>query len=156
MDGFSTSGYWLATIIVRGTLGSDIHVILDKVEAFGEFGALDRQRMEQNMAKFFPEMKRPGGLVRSSNANVSYMDAEPQPRDVNSPAVAFWLPYDLGPNITAEDAYKDFDDKVFVPLEDLFFRFFGLEMKSTLPNEMLPASLLQQSTGRMIQGKWNS
>jgi hypothetical protein len=140
MAGYLTPLDWLATLIVCGALITDFRVILDKIEDFEEFGALDRPRLENYIVKYCLEVKE---LVRNSNANISYNGAEPRPRDVDGAVVAFWLPYDLGANVTAETAYRDFDDKVFILLEDLFFRFFGLDKNSKLPNEMLPASMLQ-------------
>lgn len=155
LQGLPSPNKWLATLIVRGALVTDVRIVMEKIEDIGEFGSLNGQGLEKYIEKRFPETKK-FELVRDPTANLSCRDLEPDKRDYNSPVVAFWLPYDLGPNITAEDAYKDFDDKVFIPLEDLFFRFFGLAKNLKRPNEMLPASLLQQSAGRTFKGKWNN
>jgi len=138
--GYAAPMCWLATVIVRGALTTDLDVIMHRIEEFGEFGALNRQKLERYIEKYRPEVK---GIVRNPNANLSSGDLEPGKRHHDSLVMAFWLPYDMGLNITAEDACRAFDDEVFIPLEDLCFRFFGLPKDLNLAPEMLPASLLR-------------
>lgn len=60
------------------------------------------------------------------------------------PVVAFWLPHNLGQDITPEMLYENFDEEVFIPLEDLFFRFFGLKCDSKTTYELCSAKFLKK------------
>jgi hypothetical protein len=59
------------------------------------------------------------------------------------PVVAFWLPHNLGQDITLEMLYEKFDEELFIPLEDLFFRFFGLKCDSKTPYKLCSARFLK-------------
>jgi len=106
---------------------------MDRIEVLGEFGVLNRQALE----RIWPKDRK---LVRHLDTGLSRSPTG----DHDSPVIAFWLPCNLGQKINVEVIYKVFDKGVFVPLEDLFFRFFGLKNDSSLPNEMLFAPFLQK------------
>jgi len=137
MEGYIAPINWLATLIVRGAVVTDLHAILGNIEVFGEFGILDWEELQV----FWPKDRK---LEWNPGADI----VEPRTGNRDSPVVAFWLPYNIDERVSVEAIYKAFDEEIFIPLEDLFFRFFGLAIDPSLPNEMRPALLLQGFNGR--------
>ncbi|KAI9055695.1 hypothetical protein LZ554_000638 [Drepanopeziza brunnea f. sp. 'monogermtubi'] len=133
LDGYLPPVYWLATLIVRGTVVENLNFIMNRIELIGELGKLDRIEM----MKFWPTTRK---LVRNLNAGI-----KPPERNVkDSHLLAFWLPRSMGPSVTIENIYEEFDAKVFIPLESLCFEFFGLETNTELANEKLSAGALKE------------
>lgn len=87
-----------------------MHDLLDRIETLGEFGTLKRDLVLKIWSSTQRLMKDPNaGSCKALTGNHDW------------PVVAFWLPHDLGRNITPEMLYEKFDEEVFIPLEDLFF-----------------------------------
>jgi hypothetical protein len=133
LDGYTSPLLWLATLIVRGAVVTNLHFLLDRIEIFGEFGRLDRDKV----VRIWPPSRK---LVQNHGAGC----CQALTGNHDWPVVAFWLPHHLGRHITVEMLYENFDEKVFIRLEDIFFRFFGLRNDSNLPNEMLSAKFLKE------------
>jgi len=136
VPGYTTPLWWLATLIVRGAVVKDFDLILERIEGLAEFGSLDRQKAE----RLWPKEKK---LVRNLSAGL----AKPSTGNRDSSVVAFWLPHNLGPELTLEIIYQSFDRKHFIPMEQLFFRFFNIPEDETSPHEQLSASFLEKMIG---------
>jgi len=143
MDGYTTPVDWLAIIIVRGAAVEDLHTIMDRIESCGEFGTFDRGKLE----KIWGEKDV---LQRNSGA-----DVVPRWAEHGAPVVAFWLPHNLGSNVTRVLIYETFDTKFFVDFEDLVFRFFGWESGLNLPNHMRHALDIKRDVQDVENGRFS-
>lgn len=132
---FYASGYlqpsqWLATLIVRGAIVKDFWAIIDRISSFGEFGELDESILRKYWKENRPIKVNPeAGLVQRKPFG-------------QSPILCFWLPYSMGPIINFQDLYRRFDVENFIPIEDLFFKYFSLPVSPSLPYEELPPSFI--------------
>jgi hypothetical protein len=137
--GYTQVLIWLATLIVRGAVVTDLRTILSWMSCFGELGELD----EDALNKCWPEGRK---LRVNSKAG-----QQPQ-RAVN--VFCFWLPHGEGPTITLEWMRKKFEMHL-QQFESLFFRYFKLEENSDMPAELLSASYLAANiTDRRYSAAW--
>ncbi|PMD35137.1 hypothetical protein L207DRAFT_637535 [Hyaloscypha variabilis F] len=132
-DGYTTPLLWLATLIVRGAIVEDLYALMARIEVLGEFGKFNGDKAMQ----IWPRTRK---LVQNIYAGLCL----PKSGKNDLPVVAFWLPHNFGQVIKVEALYENFDERVYIRLEDIFFRFFGLENDPTLPNEWLSAKFLKQ------------
>lgn len=117
---------WLAVLIVRGAVERDLRAILDRIRCEGVLG------MEMNtVALDHVIQKGDRGWIRSDR------NAAEGGRMENGceMMVAFWLPDGLGEELSSAEIMKvckNWEEKVFRPVEDLFLGYIGYEKELPL------------------------
>ncbi|CZR64013.1 uncharacterized protein PAC_13910 [Phialocephala subalpina] len=139
-EDFAFSGYmavriWLATVVVRGALTTDMHSLINLLSTFDGLGSLNREELRE----LWPATRK---LQVGKSAGFI-----PALKPGRAQSFCFFLPLTTRQIGDIDEVCRSFDSH-FVPLEKLFFNVFKLKVRDDLPNEELPAGYFLERAKR--------